>query len=91
MSLGKPYGDHEVLKAYRGGESDRVEFKASVNADLREAVCALANDLGGSGRPGYLFVGVRNDGSCAGVDVDDRLLSTLAQIRSGAISSRFRA
>jgi ATP-dependent DNA helicase RecG len=75
--------DHEVLEAYRGGESDRVEFKASVNADLREAVCALANDLGDSAKPGYLFVGVRDDGSCAGIDVDDRLLSTLAQIRSG--------
>lgn len=75
--------DHEVLQAFRGGESDRVEFKSSVNADLREAVCALANDLGDSGRPGYLFVGVRDDGSCAGIDVDDRLLGTLAQIRSG--------
>jgi ATP-dependent DNA helicase RecG len=26
--------DHEVLEAYRGGESDRVEFKASVNAQF---------------------------------------------------------
>ncbi len=81
----------EILEAYRGGESDRVEFKASVNADLREAVCALANDLADSARPGYLFVGVRDDGSCAGIDVDDRLLATLAQIRSGEIFSRCRA
>jgi ATP-dependent DNA helicase RecG len=75
--------DQDVLSAFTGGESDRVEFKSTLNADLREAVCALANDLGDTRRPGYLFVGVRDDGSCANITIDDRLLSTLAQIRSG--------
>jgi len=74
---------NDVVRAFRGGESERVEFKSSARSDLREAVCALANDLGNSREAGYLFVGVNDDGSCAGVDVDDRLLSTLAQIRTG--------
>src|ERR1700685_3026850 len=74
--------DEAVLAAFRGGESDRVEFKASPNSDLREAVCALANDLGGTGRSGYLFVGIADDGTCASMPIDIILLEKLAQIRS---------
>ena len=73
----------EILAAFRGGESNRVEFKQSGNADLREAVCAFANDLGNTGTPGFVFVGVRDNGTCAGLVVDDALLQKLAQIRTG--------
>ena len=73
----------DILGAFRGGETNRVEFKESANADLREAVCALANDLGNDGTPGFVFVGIRDNGSCAGISVDDALLQKLAQIRTG--------
>ena len=40
------------------------------------------NDLPGTGKPGVIFVGVEDDGNCAGIEVDDELLRTLAQMRS---------
>ncbi|HEX6961726.1 MAG TPA: ATP-binding protein, partial [Lacipirellula sp.] len=65
-------------------ESDRTERKESI-ADrdrIREAICALANDMPGHDKPGVIFIGVRDDGTCANVDVDDQLLLTLAAMRS---------
>jgi len=66
----------------KAGESARVEFKAGPNSDLREAVCALANDLEGSAQPGFLLIGLHDDGSPAGLRIDDATLQKLAQIRS---------
>ncbi|MBM3474113.1 MAG: transcriptional regulator [Armatimonadetes bacterium] len=64
-------------------ESDRVERKESLSDPnrIREAVCAFANDLPGHGKPGVVFVGARDDGSCAGLSVTDRLLLDLAAMR----------
>lgn len=40
-------------------EDDRIEWKLSTKSnDVLHAVCALANDLGDTGRPGYLLIGV---------------------------------
>lgn len=42
-------------------EDDRVEWKLSLKVksdDVLQAVCALANDLGHTRRPGYLIIGV---------------------------------
>ncbi|MEE8525730.1 MAG: RNA-binding domain-containing protein, partial [Thermoanaerobaculia bacterium] len=61
--------DRELQALLNQPESDRVERKESL-ADrqrIRQAVCALANDLPGNGLPGVIFVGVRDDGSCAGL------------------------
>jgi len=74
----------ELAVLLRDLESDRVERKATA-ADMRKirkAVCAFANDLPGHGRPGVVFVGVNDDGSCARLRIDDELLQKLAQIRS---------
>ena len=50
-------------------ETDRVEWKQSPRDGdgILEAVCALANDLGASGVPGYVLVGVRKDGEVLGL------------------------
>ncbi len=64
------------------GESQRVEFKENAKSALREAVCALANDLENSKESGYLFVGVDDSGRLTALSVDDKLLQLLAQIRS---------
>jgi len=67
-------------------ESDRVERKQSWTGDApekaRQAVCAFANDLPNHQKPGILFVGAKDDGSPSGLQVDDRLLQTLAGVRS---------
>ena len=67
-------------------ESDRVEFKEvlsrSTSDDIREAICAFANDLPDHREPGVAFVGVRNDGSVAGLPVTDHLLLQLADMKT---------
>ncbi len=63
-------------------ESDRVERKESAADDqkIRRNICAFANDLPGNQQPGVLFVGVRNDGSCASLPITDDLLTRLSNI-----------
>jgi ATP-dependent DNA helicase RecG len=66
-------------------ESDRVERKASIAEGydkICEAICAFANDLPNHQQPGVIFIGVYNDGSCANLAITDRLLITLANMRS---------
>ena len=67
-------------------ESDRVEFKEvlsrSTSDDIREAICAFANDLPDHRQPGVAFVGVRDDGSVAGLPVTDHLLLQLADMKT---------
>lgn len=73
----------ELVELYRVEESDRVERKESAtSADrIRQAVCAFANDLPNHQRPGVIFVGQRDDRTCAGLTIDDRLLLLLSGIR----------
>lgn len=65
-------------------ESDRVERTISTtNTDkFCEAVCAFANDLSNHREPGYLLIGVQDDGTLSGLQVTDQLLQNLAAIRS---------
>lgn len=65
-------------------ESDRVERKESLSdtGKIRQAICAFANDMPNHGEPGVVFIGVRNDGSCANLDIAEELLQTLADMRS---------
>lgn len=76
--------DAELQRLLEDAESDRVEFKESAaNVDrIRQAICAFANDMPGHGKPGVIFIGLRDDGSCANLAVTDELLRTLADMRS---------
>ena len=80
------YTDDELRAVLAAGEGERVEFKAAwtrpVSVKARETVCAFANDLGGTGRPGLLFVGIRDDGTPSGISADDLLLLRLTEIRN---------
>jgi ATP-dependent DNA helicase RecG len=51
-------------------ETDKIEWKQSLRDGdaIRRAVCALANDLGGSGDEGHVLVGVAPDGSVVGIE-----------------------
>jgi ATP-dependent DNA helicase RecG len=65
-------------------ESDRVERKASLSERdaIRKAICAYANDLPAHGKPGVIFVGVKDNGECAHFQITDERLRTLADMRS---------
>jgi ATP-dependent DNA helicase RecG len=54
-------------------ESDRVERTVSTtNTDkFGQAICAFANDLPDYRLPGYLFLGVKDDGEVQGLNVTD--------------------
>jgi ATP-dependent DNA helicase RecG len=75
--------DAELLELYQVEESDRVERKESAaNRDrIRQAICALANDLPNHRRAGVVFVGQRDDRSCGGTAIDDALLLLLGGFR----------
>lgn len=76
--------DQELTRLLTDLESDRVERKGSASdmAKICEAVCSFANDLPGHRKPGVLFVGVNDDGSCSDLPIIDQWLLTLGDIRS---------
>jgi ATP-dependent DNA helicase RecG len=83
----RPFSDDELLTMLKDLESDRVERKQSFRGDapttVREATCALANDLAGHGAPGVVFIGASDEGTpVVGFEVTDELLRQLADIKT---------
>lgn len=74
----------ELEKLLKDIESDRVERKESASdfVKIRQAICAFANDMPNHNQPGVVFIGAKDDGSCAGLNITDELLRTLAGMRS---------
>lgn len=75
----------EQLKALLSNiEADHVERTVSVNNTDKfcQAICAFANDLPNHRLPGYLLIGVKDDGILSGLVVTDELLKNLGAIRS---------
>ncbi len=74
----------ELLRLLQVGESSRVEFKKSPadRQQIRHTICALANDLEGTGRPGVIFFGVDDRGQVLGLERNDRTLRDLLAIRN---------
>ncbi|MDF0591495.1 ATP-binding protein [Candidatus Methanocrinis natronophilus] len=80
--------DDELESLLKDLESDLVERKASLSDSdrIREAICAFANDLPDHRKPGIIFIGANNDGSCSGIEITDELLLKLSNMRDdGAI------
>jgi ATP-dependent DNA helicase RecG len=65
-------------------EADNIERTVSLdNTDkFGQAICAFANDLPNHRQPGYLLIGVRDNGLLSGLTVTDELLKNLGGIRS---------
>jgi ATP-dependent DNA helicase RecG len=76
--------DQELESILAGGEADRVERKQSVSdpGDIRQAICAFANDLPNHRLPGVVFIGIKDHGDCANLPITDQLLRQLADMRS---------
>ena len=75
----------DELRRYLGDlEADNVERTwGIVDKDkFGQAICAFGNDLPNRGKTGVLFVGVRDNGDCANLAIDERLIQTLAGFRS---------
>jgi len=61
-------------------ESDRVERKESLTdtGKIRQAICAFANDMPNHNKPGVLFIGAKDDGTCADLPINESLLLSLS-------------
>ncbi len=76
----------DLTRIVEARESDRVEFKETLSGDattrIREAICAFANDLPDYDTPGLVLVGVKDDGTICDFSVADRVLQTLADMKT---------
>ena len=79
----------QLLSLLQSTESFRIEKTTSTDATekFREAICAFANDMPGSGLPGFLLIGYDDKAKKAsGLKVSDDLLEQLASYaRDGTI------
>ncbi len=80
------FTDAGLLEVIEFNEADCVEFKESLSGDapkdIREAICAFANDLPNYEKPGFVFVGVRKNRTIVGLSVTDQLLLQLADMKT---------
>jgi ATP-dependent DNA helicase RecG len=76
--------EDELSRLLAGAEADRIERTTSTKDTdkFSEAVTAFANDLPNHGLPGYLVIGVDDDGNPSGLEVTDQLLQTLGSLKS---------
>ena len=60
-------------------ESENVERTRAFDKmdKMGQAICAFANDLADRGEPGYLILGVENDGKISGKRINDAQLTSL--------------
>jgi len=74
-------------------ESERVERKASASErdKIRQAICALSNDLPNYQQAGVIFIGANENGTCTNLPITDELLRTLADMRSDGNITPFPA
>lgn len=74
----------ELRTLFKDLESDLIERTISTtNTDkFGQAICAFANDLPNHQKPGFLFLGVTDDGNVQGIDVTDALLKNVAAIHT---------
>lgn len=65
-------------------EQDNVEKTISLTDKDKfgEVICAFSNDFPNHQKPGYLIVGVNDDGSRSGLQKDEQILQTLMSFRT---------
>ena len=74
----------EVYHLRYDKESSRVERTTSTGDmdKFQEAICAFSNDMADSRKPGYLLIGVKDNGDLSGLKIDDKLFIKISSIRS---------
>lgn len=73
----------QVTKLLEDMESDRIERTISVKEDkLGPAVCAFSNDFPNHKQPGYILLGVKDDGTIAGIQWTDENLQKIGNVKT---------
>jgi ATP-dependent DNA helicase RecG len=82
------YTETQLRQFINEPESHWLDRKESFDKENKEkvcrTVCAFANDLARSGKPGVVFLGVGDGGEVIGIDANDKLLQNVDQITSDA-------
>lgn len=75
---------NKLLQMLSDTESYNIErIESTGNMDkFCQAICAFSNDISGSGKNGYLIIGAKDNGELSGLQVDDKLLLQIANIRT---------
>ncbi len=83
--------DGDLRQLLRAREADNVERTATgLDRDkFGEAICAFANDLPDRRTKGVLLVGITDDGECANIAIDEKLLQMLMGFRTDGTISPF--
>lgn len=64
-------------------ESDRIERTVSFREDkLGPAVCALSNDFPNNKQSGYILLGIKDDGTVAGISIGDEELKKIGGVKT---------
>ncbi len=75
--------EHELRLLLKELESDRIERTTSFREDkLGPAICAFSNDLPNHKKPGYILLGVKDDGTVEGMNIGDQELKKVGDVRS---------
>jgi len=75
--------EKRVLELINDLESDWIERTVSVREDkLGPAICAYSNDFPNHKHPGYILLGVKDDGNLAGMTWTDEQLQTIGNLKS---------
>ena len=75
--------EEEVRALLADMESDRIERTISFREDkLGPAVCALSNDFPNHRQPGYILLGVNDDGRISGMTIGDEELQKIGNLKS---------
>ena len=72
----------ELLNTTESEISERKEQFNNTADACRQAVCAFANDLNDTRKPGILFIGAKDNSEPAGLRIDDQLLRSLADMKT---------
>ena len=76
--------ESQLITMISGLESFNIEKTASTTDTTKfcQAICAFCNDYPNSGKPGYLLIGVRDDGSLSGLRITDKLNKEISGLRT---------
>ncbi len=75
--------EEKVIALLADMESDLIERTISIKENkLGPAVCALSNDFPNHKQPGYILLGVKDDGKLAGMTWTDEELQAIGNVKS---------
>lgn len=79
-----PLTKDEIRSLLSDIENERVERTISTDnvKKFSQAVCAFANDITNTRRPGYLIIGADDNGKLSNLKVTEKLMQILAGLRS---------